>query len=50
MTPGSVSVGFLHPGHYSACFAESLMDLLFFDASQPAPRVVTHKWGKLAKE
>lgn len=50
MKPGAVTVGFLHPGHYAACFAESLLDLLFFDASQPEPRIVSHGWGKLAKK
>lgn len=49
MTPGLASVGYLHPGHYSACFAESLIDLMFYDASGPA-RIVSHAHGKLAKE
>lgn len=33
MTPGTVSVGFLHPGHWSACFGSSLLDLMFYDAA-----------------
>jgi hypothetical protein len=47
--PGSVSVGYLHPGHYAACFAESLTELLFFDAANRA-RIVSHQHGKLGKE
>ena len=46
---GKVSVGFLHPGHYSACFAESLNDLLFYDAAVNQ-RIVGHGYGKLGKE
>jgi len=46
---GLVSVGFLHPGHYAACFAESLTDLLFFDAAVHQ-RIVSHQFGKLGKE
>jgi GT2 family glycosyltransferase len=44
-----VTVGFLHPGHYAACFAESLTELLFSDAAGEQ-RIVSHKHGKLAKE
>jgi len=47
--PGAVSVGFLHPGHYAACFAESLKDLLFFDAAG-AQRIVSHAHGQLGKQ
>lgn len=49
MIAGAVSVGFLHPGHYAACFAESLKDLLFFDAAG-AQRVVSHAHGQLGKQ
>lgn len=49
MTPGLVTLGYLHPGHYAACFAESLIDLLFHDAAGTA-RIVSHPHGKLAKE
>lgn len=49
MTPGAVSVGFLHPGHYAACFAESLQDLLFHDLAGEQ-RIVSHTHGKLGKE
>lgn len=49
MKPGAVTVGFLHPGHYAACFAESMMDLFFFDAAGEQ-RIVSHEFGKLAKE
>lgn len=50
MTPGAVTVGYLHPGHLAACFAESLTDILFFDASQEHPRIISHDHGKMAKE
>jgi hypothetical protein len=49
VTAAKVAVGYLHPGHYAACFAESLTDLLFHDAAG-AQRVVSHDHGKLAKE
>lgn len=48
MIPGAVSVGFLHPGKYSSCFADSLTQLLFFDAMSEAPRIVSHDHGQLA--
>lgn len=44
-----VSVGFLHPGHYAACFAESLTELLFHDAAGKQ-RIVSHRFGKMGKE
>jgi hypothetical protein len=47
--PGAVSVGFLHPGHYSACFAESLKDLVFADA-MGNQRIVAHDFGQIGKE
>jgi len=47
--PGTVAVGFLHPGHYAACFASSLIDLLFFDAAN-GQRIVSHPHGTLGKE
>lgn len=46
---GKVTVGFLHPGHYSACFAESLCDMLFYDAAVNQ-RIVSHPFGKMGKE
>jgi GT2 family glycosyltransferase len=46
---GLVSVGFLHPGHYAACFAKSLQQLLFFDATGPQ-RIVSHQYGEIGKE
>lgn len=49
MTPGLVTLGYLHPGHYAACFAESLIDLLFNDAAGHG-RIISHPHGKLAKE
>jgi hypothetical protein len=47
--PGLVSVGFLHPGHYSACFAESLSDVILHDVAG-AQRIVGHRFGKMGKE
>jgi GT2 family glycosyltransferase len=44
-----VTVGFLHPGHYAACFAESLKELLFHDLANNQ-RIVSHAFGQLAKE
>lgn len=49
MKPGTVTVGYLHPGEYAACFAESLIDLLFYDA-YGSQRVTSHSFGKLANE
>lgn len=49
MIPGAVTVGFLHPGHYQACFAESLKELLFFDATDKQ-RIVGHDHGQIGKE
>lgn len=49
MNRGTVSVGFLHPGHYAACFAESLTDLLFHDLGNHQ-RIVSHAYGKMGKE
>lgn len=43
-----VSVGFLHPGHYTHCFAESLRDLLLFDLTGKAR--TAHDHGTLGKE
>lgn len=48
MIPGAVTVGFLHPGHYAACFAESLKELLFYDATHKQ-RIVSHDFGQLGK-
>jgi len=47
--PGSVTVGFLHPGHWQACFANSLIDLLFHDATH-GRRVMGHAFGYMGKE
>ena len=49
MNRGTVTVGFLHPGHYAACFAESLTDLLLHDLSNHQ-RIVSHPFGKMGKE
>jgi hypothetical protein len=47
VTPGLVSVGFLHPGFYSACFADSITTLLLFDASRDQ-RIVSHEHGRIS--
>lgn len=44
-----VSLAWLHPGHYSACFAESVKDLMFYDAGA-RKRVMGHGHGTIAKE
>ena len=49
MNAGTVTVGFLHPGHYAACFAESMTDLLLHDLSN-RQRIVSHPHGKMGKE
>jgi hypothetical protein len=49
VTPGLVTVGFLHPGEWHACFGESLLNLLFFDASGEC-RIVSHARGRMALE
>ena len=49
MKRGAVTVAFLHPGHYAACFAESLSDLLFHDLANEQ-RIVSHAHGKMGKE
>lgn len=49
MIRGTVSVGFLHPGEYAACFAESLQDILMADVAG-AQRIVSHPYGKMGKE
>lgn len=49
MKRGAVSVAFLHPGHYAACFAESMQDLLFHDLANNG-RIMSHAHGKMGKE
>ncbi len=44
-----VTIGFLHPGHYASCFAESLQDVILCDATGPQ-RIISHPFGKLGKE
>jgi hypothetical protein len=44
-----VTVAFLHPGEYRACFAESLKDLLFYDLSHHQ-RIVSHPHGQMGKQ
>lgn len=49
MAKAKVAVGYLHPGHVATCFADSLTDLLFYDAANNQ-RIVSHGYGKLGKE
>lgn len=49
MTPGLVSVAYLHPGHWSACFGKSLIDLLVNDLCGPG-RIMSHPHGEMGKE
>ena len=49
MKPGLVTVGFLHPGHYSSCFAESMQDVILTDIVGKQ-RIVSHSFGKLGKQ
>lgn len=47
MTPGTVSVGYLHPGRVSHCFHDSILSLLFHDATHHR-RVTSHVNGKIS--
>lgn len=47
MTSGLVSVGFIHPGTYSACFGDSLAALLLFDTSHHQ-RIISHQHGRIS--
>lgn len=49
MIPGAVSVGYIHPGVWSATFGESMLDLFFYDATHNA-RFTSHPFGKMSKE
>lgn len=49
MKPGLVSVGYLHPGHWSACFGKSLIDLFVHDLCGPG-RIMSHPFGEMGKE
>jgi hypothetical protein len=42
-----VALGYLHPGHVEACFHESLIDLMFYDASMHGR--LMHSHGKMGK-
>lgn len=44
-----VTVGYLHPGHLSACFAHSFTDMLFYDNAHDQ-RIVGHPFGQWAVE
>lgn len=43
---GRVSIGYLHPGTWSAAFGMSLMDLMMWDAQHDSR--VMHQWGHIA--
>lgn len=45
---GRVTIGFLHPGQYAHCFAESLQDLILSDLTGPTR--TAHEFGKMGKE
>lgn len=45
----TVTVGFLHPGHWSACFANSLLDMMFYDAANNQ-NVVSNPHGLASQE
>lgn len=49
MNPGTVSVGYLHPGHWSACFGKSIIDLFMHDLCGPG-RIMSHPFGEIGKE
>lgn len=44
----TVSVGFIHPGEWSAAFGNSLLDLIVADVAGPQ-RIVSHRFGLLQK-
>jgi hypothetical protein len=44
-----VTVGFINPGAWSACFGNSLLDLLFFDAANKA-RILGHARPKIENQ
>lgn len=46
---GTAVVAYLHPGELAACFVNSLIDLLFYDAAN-GQRVVSHAFGHMGKE
>jgi hypothetical protein len=50
VTPGLVSVGYLHPGDVSHCFMQSLRDVLMHDVTSDEPRIVTHRFGEMSKQ
>jgi len=45
----TVTVGFLHPGHYAACFARSLQDLYLHDLAN-SQRMFSHDAGEFAEQ
>ena len=48
MSKAKVSIAFLHPGYYSACFADSLAELQFYDAGMYQRTLHPHgRMGKL---
>lgn len=49
MKRGSVTIGYLHPGGVSNCFASSKTELLLFDVAHKQ-RIVGHTWGEMGLE
>lgn len=49
MTAPKVSLGFLHPGTYTECFAESKTALLMRDATSARPVLLSHRFGQMGK-
>ena len=49
MKPGTVAVGWLHPGTVSQCFSASLLELMFYDSVHNT-RIVSHSHGHIPKE
>ncbi len=47
MSKAKVSIGFLHPGSYSSCFADSLTELQFYDAGMYQRSM--HPHGRMGK-
>ena len=47
MSRSKVSIGFLHPGTYSSCFADSLCELQFYDAGMYGRTMHSH--GRMGK-
>lgn len=44
-----VTVGWLHPGEYAYCFAESMKDMMFYDVAK-SRHIMGHPHGTVAKQ